>query len=1012
MKSTPKLLSSAFIASLVLAPLAHAQTVQGTIEGTVRDQSAAPLPGATLSARNVNSSATFSAVSDDTGHFRFLILPIGTYTIVAEHDGFDTLRIEAVVVTVGSRIDLQLTLRVAGTTETVVVTAESPLVERTRSQVSTTVDQRLISSLPVNGRSFVDFARLVGGVAPGRGPGFSVMSQRALSLVLMDGVDDHNTYYGLFMGIAPTPYQFSLDAVQEFQVNVNAYSADLGRAANGIVNVITKSGTNVPQGSVFWYFRDDALNAMDLVSRNLGLSKEPLHTQQFGGTAGGPLVKDRLFFFGNYDAQRRYDRNETYLNLPPGFSLSPKPDVAAFQQIALDYLTPRSSPYRRTFDQDILLAKLDWQITPAHQLSSRWNHHRFSGGNLEGSGDQNSAEHTGASDMRDDTVAVSLTSTLSRTMVNVLRYGYVGSNQPSGWNSANPEALVFEGGQAVLTVGRQPFTPREPSSRRTEVSNTLSFMSGRHAFRTGVNVLVDRQTFTTAEYFSGAYRFNSLESFGRSLSGVPAPATGENYTQAFSGEGTPGVRVHPNFVESAVFLQDEWRLRSNLTLNLGARYDVAIFDSPGVRNPVLADAGLDTSAIPTDWNNAAPRLGMAWTPFGSGRLVVRTGFGFFYGRTAAGYAARPAFQNGVTVQARTFRAGTPDAGWIPAYPNTLCGPPSSTGLPPSCPAPITGRETIQLFSGDFQQPLMRQGSAGVEYQLGRHLAVSVTYLFASGRYLHRYRDVNLGAPATPTTIGIKDTDIVLSYSRYTLPRPIAGFDYVFVLDSTGPSTSHGVAVQVTKRLSHGFQLVCAYTWNRAFDENSNQTAPIPGVDNANLLMDSLNPHLDWGTPPPNYPHRLVLNGIWVLPWGRGLPALARAVLTGWEVSGVLTAQSGLSYSARINSDLNNDGNAANDRTPGSIRNGFRMPAILMLDPRLTRTIGLRRRAKLQVIVEAFNVFNRSNIDAVRATQYSVSPSAATCGMAGAPCLVPQSNFGAPTGTMGPRVVQIALRLNF
>src|SRR4029077_4856267 len=244
---------------------------------------------------------------------------------------------------------------------------------------------------------------------------------------------------------------------------------------------------------------------------------------------------------------------------------------------------------------------------------------------------------------------------------------------------------------------------------------------GRHAFKVGGNVLVDRITFFNAVNFSGSYRFNSLESFGSSLAGAPVPIAGERYVQAFSGEETPGVSVHPNVAEFASFFQDEWRVRPSLTFNLGLRYDVQVMAKPKVKNPspAWAAACLDTSFVPQDNNNFAPRLGLAWTPLRSKRLVVRGGYGLFYARTTAGLAARAHYQNGLTVQARTFAGGTPSAALIPPYPNTLCGPPDASGAPPTCPAPATGADIIMPFDPNYIQPFVLQGSFGMEYQFQR-----------------------------------------------------------------------------------------------------------------------------------------------------------------------------------------------------------------------------------------------------------------------------------------------------
>jgi hypothetical protein len=1000
---------------LVFCTPAAAQTTEGSIEGTVSDSSGAVIVGASLSARHVTTSATWNAATDERGHFFFLSLPVGLYEITSQHPGFETLPPRNVVVTIGARITLSLTLGIAGSTETVVVSGDLPLVQSTRSQVSSTIQQNLISSLPVNGRAFSDFVRLVPGVSGGN-PTISVTGQRGLNLVLLDGADDHNAFYGLQMGISPTPYQISLEAVQEYQVNVNAYSATYGRAGAGLINVVTKAGTNARHGNLFWYYRDKSLTASDPIRHE----KDPLHVNQFGGTVGGPILRSRLFFFANYDGQRRIEGNATVLNLPANFALSPNPTKAAFQQRALDYLTPRAAPWSRTYDQDVFFTRIDWQIGTAHRLTGRWNRHRFSGANLEaavGGAAQDSLEHTGASGMNDDTLAVSLTSSVSPSILNILRVSYLSSDQGGVSNSINPEAMVFESSQLVLRVGRLTVSPRKASSRRTELSDTLSFLRGRHAIETGLNVLADRVTFSTEVNFSGSYRFNSLESFGRSLEGEPQPAAGESYIQAFSGEGTPGVRVHPNFVDVALFLQDEWRVRPDLTLNLGVRYDVEVFSTPSMKNPspVLAAAGIDTSIIPVDRNNVAPRLGVAWSPRSTPRLVVRAGYGIFYGRTAAGHATRPFFQNGFTVQTRTFSADT-DKALIPAYPNTLCGPPDPTGAPPRCPAPIGGSEKviIQTFSPEYGQPRVHQGSAGIDYQWGPDVAVSVSYLNVRGRDLHRHRDINLSTAATPATIGIANTDTVLAYHKYPSTRPLAGFDRVLPLESSGRSTYDGMAVQVIKRLSHDFQVQAAYTLSRALDDIANITPVNPGQGDAQFLADSFDNSQNWGPAPADRRHLFVLGGIWALEeYANDFPTAGRIVLSGWQLSGIVTAQSGAPYSGFAGTfDWNNDGNPRTDRTPGTGRNAYRRPAEVTVDLRLTRTIPLGHRAKLLLLCEAFNLFNRANVDNVETVQYTRSTKVNECGIAGTPCLAYNSNFGAPKDSTGPRVIQLGVKVAF
>lgn len=991
---------------------------EGSIEGTVVDPTGAVIPGVVLRARNLATSTTFTATSDPEGLFRFPVLPMGSYELEVRQKGFATLILNEVMVAVGARVTLRLSLQVAAKEETIVVSGETPLVEITRSQVCSVVGAQLIGSLPVNGRDFLDFVLLNPGVTRDAFGGLSFAGQRKMNSLLVDGADNNNTFFGEALGsvgFRTTPYQFSQASVAEFQVNTNSYSAEVGRAGAGVINAVTKSGTNEFHGEVFWYYRDRALNATDLIDNTNGLPKSPYHFNQFGAGLGGPLRKNKAFFYFVYDGQRSTAPNSVFLNLPAGFALSPDPTVAAFQQQALDYLRPRATSWVRTFDQDTYFAKGDWQLHPAHQLSARWNGQRFTGKNLEASGPQNSFEHTGPSLADNDTLALSLTSTLSSSLANVARFSYVRSDEPSRANSPNPEAAVFEGGQLVLTVGRITISPRENSIRRGQWSDTLSYSRGRHLWRAGVDVLVDRITFFTAVSFSGSYRFNSLESFGRNLAGMPAPQSGERYIQAFSGEGTSGTTVHPDFVALGAFVQDEWRLRPNLTLNLGLRYDRQWLANVPVSNPspALAAAGLDTGFTPADGNNFAPRLGFAWSPRSDNRLVVRGGYGIFYWYTPSISSSRAHFQNGITVQTRTFAGAS-----IPLYPNNLCGTPDPSGEPPSCPAPSGGGDPplLLLFDPDYVQPWAQQGSFGLEFEVQKDLSISASYLWVHGTHLIRIRDINLGTPTTPTTIGIAGTTTHLTFQDYTLPRPIAGFDRVSLIESNARSTYHGLALQASKRFSRSFLLLASYTLSKVIDDVPEAIGVNPPASDRRLLSDPSNPQADRGPGINDQRHRFVLSGIWQLNYANRMSGWPRAILGGWELSSIVTAQSGQPYSGLVNFDLNHDGNAATDRTPGLGRHAFNLPWLSSLDLRVTRNVTLSERTRLQFLWEAFNLFNRANITAVRTTQFARSTSAVVCGIAGTPCLVPQSTglsaFGTPTATAGPRIMQFAVKVLF
>lgn len=482
----------------------------------------------------------------------------------------------------------------------------------------------------------------------------------------------------------------------------------------------------------------------------------------------------------------------------------------------------------------------------------------------------------------------------------------------------------------------------------------------------------------------------------------------------------PGARVHPNFTEWAVFVQDELRVAPHLTLNLGTRYDLQVMARPTVKNPssALAAAGLDTSFVPTDKNDLAPRLGFAWTPLPTSRFLVRVGYGIFYAMTPSIMTARPFFQNGLTVVTKTFRGGTPGAAIIPAYPNTLCGPPDPSGLPPSCVAPAIadGNPTLVFFSPRYVQPYTQQGSVGIEIEPQKDLAVSVGYLWVKGTHLQRTRDVNLAAPTSPVSIGIADTNAVLTYQQFTLPRPIVGFDRIWLFESAASSTYHGLVLQANRRLANNFQFLASYTLGKVIDDVPDHFTVNPGFDDFGQISDSSNPRADRGPGANDQRHRFVLSGIWRLDYAQNLSRVAKAILGGWEMSGIFAAQSGHPYSGLVNSDLNKDGNAANDRTPGLGRDTFYLPSTVSSDPRVTRNVQLTERLKLQLTWEAFNVVNHTNVTGVRTTQFSLSTTPGVCAIAGVTCLVPQNSglsaFGTPTATSGPRIIQLYAKLVF
>src|SRR3984893_7479818 len=550
---------------------------QGSVEGVATDSSGAVIAEVLVTLRNLDTSIRFVAPTNDVGLFRFPILPLGPYELTAEHPGFATVTIARVVVNEGARINLQLTMSLAERQESVTVSAREPIVETTRTDVSATLDGRAIANMPVNGRDFANLALLPPGVTRDVRGGLSFAGQRASNVMRVDGVEDNDPIFdqpiaGGFARDGRGAYQFSQSAIEELHVSANGYSAELGHASGGVVSVVTKAGTNEYRGPVFEFYRDKALNANDPVNVLNGRPKAPFHVNQAGGVLGGPLRRDKLFFFVNYEALRSTVPNTVILNVPGSFQFSPNPDTARFESQAVQYLQGRAQSWKLPLTQNIYLPKLDWQLAPGYLLTARWNRQRFAGGNL-GIGPQNSFEHATVNQAFSDTVAGTLTSSLSPSTVNVARFNYLQNDSPYLVQSPNPEATIFQDGQAVLTIGQA--MSRRMAAKRAEWSDTVSHLRGRHTLRMGADVSMNRITNFTGTSFSGSYIFRSLESFGRSLAGLPvAAASSDQYTQAFSGDGTPGSTVHPAFWEISAFAQDDWRVRPHGAGNPGVAFDL------------------------------------------------------------------------------------------------------------------------------------------------------------------------------------------------------------------------------------------------------------------------------------------------------------------------------------------------------------------------------------------------------------------------------------------------------
>jgi outer membrane receptor protein involved in Fe transport len=959
--------------------LVAAQTPTGAIEGVVVDTSGAVVPGVTVVVTHEPTGVAREVATDGQGVFRAPLLPVGPYTVKATLAGFRSFEQAGIQLTIGQTASLRIELEPASVSESVTVhvpiSAATPSVETTRSQMSSTIGEVSVANLPVNGRNFIDFALLTPGVTRDVRTGdISFAGQRGtLNSLVVDGADTNNTFFGQTLGRTGSgraPYQFSQDAVQEFQVNSNAYSAEYGRAGGAVINVVTKSGTNVPHGSLFDFYRDKALNANDAINVLNDRAKSAYHYSQFGGSYGGPIQKARHFLFVNYDGQRNTQPNDVFITLPAGTTLD------ADGTAGLARVTALGQSYTRGQDQDVLLLKTDSQLTSDRRLSLRYNHQNFNGKNFENGGPQNALEHTGNSEVRTRTLNGVFTSSAGSTMLNEVRGQWARDQEPGFANSDHPEALIRQGGSTVLTVGRNNFSPRETTINRGQVADTLTWFRGAHFARMGADLQFDRILNFFPGNFAGAYTFNSLSSFQL---GTPS-AAGERYVQAFAGSGTTGATTHPNIDEYSFFAQDEWRVRDDLTVHAGLRYDLQKFAKPSIRNPdpQLAAAGIDTSTLNTDTNNWGPRIGLAWSPKAK-RAVIRAGYGLFYGRTPSIMVGTAHSNNGINVQTITFTGSQ-----VPTYPGTFSTIPTGAALP---------KPTIFVFDNNYQNPRVLQASTGIEYALNSSTSLTVNYLFVHGDQLSRSTDINIG-PSTPLSFVVAETGQVLPHYRFAA-GPYTSFARIISFQSSAVSTYNGLTIEANRRFIGGFQARAAYTLGKVTDTVPDATAVVPGTDDAKFASDPADFDVDRAPGNNDQRQRLVLSGVYTSDPNRG------GLAGGWTFAAILTAQSGQPYSAYVSNDINNDQNARNDIAPGTTRNQYRLPSQVSFDPRIARDIPAGK-AKVQLIWEAFNLFNGDNISGVRNTLYNVSGTTLTT----------LTNFQQPTLSSGPRIMQLAVKLRF
>jgi hypothetical protein len=922
-----------------------------SVSGRVTDPQGAVVPGAQVTASQTETNVTAETVTNSEGRFRFPYLRVGPYEVRIHLRGFaDTTR--SLRLTVGSAFDIPVMLRVAGLDTSVTVAGEAAALETARSQIAGTIPQSEAQSLPMNGRNFLDLALLIPGVSPTNvgstqlfaetsavpGQGISIGSQRNLSnSFIVDGLSANDDAAGL-SGI---PY--GVDAVEQFQVVTSGGQAELGRALGGYVNVVTKSGTNTRHGTVYDFIRDDSLNARNALSGD----RLPMDQQQYGGSLGGPIQRNRTFYFSNFE-QRLLDQTGFVTILP------------ANVPIINDRLAASGYPgspistgvYPNPVHSANVLGKLDHQINGSDQFTVRYGFYHATSNNSRGVGGLNASTASAGLDNVDHSIAFGNTWTISSTTVNETRAQFAYGDLKAPPTDAIGPAVSIAG---VASFGTLSGSPTNRLNKMYQLVDNLSHQAGAHALRVGVDFVFNDDTITYPRSSRGSYSFSSLANF---LTGNYS-----GFTQTF---GDPIVsQTNPNI---GIYAQDEWKVGSRLTLNLGLRYDLQFLQT-----------------INTDTNNVSPRIGFAWSPSASRGLVIRGAGGLYFDRVPLRAVANAILSAGNSTDLDKLHQPSvsgiiPAQDGAPTFPNIL-------------PARLLTTTLVDFSTMDthLQNAYSKQASIEVERSLGSSRTVSVGYQYIRGENL--LMSVNQNVPtcvAAGTNNGCRPNSTYRNNAQYS---------------SVADSNYHGLHVSFVQRPTSWTSVRLTYTLSKSMNDVGEAFFSSP-IDPTNIMRD-------WGRSDDDQRHRLVINGTVSTSMAPAATAWER-ISHGYQLSGMLQYYSALPFNitSGVTSLQGPTGRPLADgaTAPANFdvravtfipRNAGTGSDYFSVNLRLTRAVRLTTRLKVEGLVEAFNLTDRVN-DLTRNVNFG----------GGAYPTNPVSTFNQITAVGDPRTIQFGLRMTF
>jgi outer membrane receptor for ferrienterochelin and colicin len=953
------------VITLVFASSLCAQSsiTTGVIQGTVTDPSGAVVPGTSIEVKNLDTNLTKNASSDSDGRFVFLQLPPGRYALTASKQGFATLVQENFNLTVGQAITLDLSMKVSQQQERITVTA-TPTIETTETVSATTLNELSVEKSPVLGRKFEDLLTLTPGVSITQGPDgdeINFNGQRGIfNNISLDGGDYNNGFFGEQLGGQRAAIDITLEAVKEFQVVAAGANAEFGRTAGGVVNVITKSGTNQVHGSLFHFQRLEALTA----DTSDGKGLDGFKREQFGGTIGGPIKKDKVFIFGAFE---QILENLTRTNLSQQLGPTACPVAAPVvgtndatissnadcQRLALTnffqtkFNQAEGNPVPHTIRNSNALGKLDWNINPSNQLSASYNfdYSKNTNQTFDVPTYGNSANGIeGPSKIQ--TINGNLFTTVSQTKLNEFHFGYSRENRPrNAIPSAVPDTAI--GFDPSFRFG-QPFF-LEPNVDelfyRTDIRDNFSIVSGKHTIKLGGEWLHSRNIQVFRGFFTGRYIFDSVTGFlhyasPASLGPGFGPTAVECSNGAFVGptgtcpggstpNGGPLLLYLQNASPSgpttdaagaadmanenyALFIQDKWQVRPNFTLNYGLRWEAQMLAQPvipasktaygvNLSNPSFPSDG----TLPNQKKMFQPRVGFAWDLFNNNKSVLRASFGIYNGNQNMLTQVGPITTNGVQLQGIVALTGFNSAGGDPpTYPGRVVAPVLPPGTFPFQPG-------VTVFSKDYANPRIYTANFAFQQELMSDIAGYVDFTWSKGVHLTRFVNPNVGPG----------------------PIPFPNLGAITDTQSSSKSLYRGITFGVRKRFSRHYQLDANYTYSRDYDDDSNERDPFTF-----RYLDFHNLAAEYSPSDRDERNKFNLSLYGELPGG---------------------LQGGVRMQAHSAQPITPSPRVVNGIDLG--RNSLRKDnAFFSLDWRLERPFKFHERYALTPIIEMFNAFNNVN----------------------------------------------------